>query len=371
MSGEFLRRTDWKKWTVANRKWLLPLALALLVKLFSLNSTWVEKAYSTGLYPLISRVQRFLLGWLPFSLGDLFYGFLVLYILYKTGRFFRRLFKKQFTKAYLKAQLSTFAVFALWLYVGFQMLWGLNYSRKGIAWQLQLDVKAYSNDDLAAVLSLVKAQVNANVDTTGNMSELSNKKLQFRMAMEAYTAVEKEYPFLAVSGRSVKPTLYGYIGNYLGFLGYYNPFSGEAQVNTTVPVYVQPNITCHEMAHQLGYAKENEANFVGYLAAKSAADRRFRYSAYFDLLQYAALELQVRDSALARRTLLGLHPQVRKDLAEWREFRLRHRNPIESVVMWFYGQYLKANSMPNGVSTYNEVVAWLVAYYKKYGAGKI
>ncbi len=62
-----------------------------------------------------------------------------------------------------------------------------------------------------------------------------------------------------------------WLGNYLGFTGYYNPFTGEAQVNTTVPQFLLPNIALHEMGHQIGYAKEDEANFSAYLAASMLA----------------------------------------------------------------------------------------------------
>jgi hypothetical protein len=360
-----------KNWLIRHKKWLLPFVLAILVKLFSLNSTWVEHWYATGIYPLVARLQRILLGWLPISLGDLLYGVLAVYIIYKAFRFFKRLVLRRFTRFYIKQQLLQAAVFFLWLYVGFQVLWGLNYDRKGIAWQLNLEVKKYSTEDLGTVLTLIKQRLNETVDTTGAMQQMANKQFQYKTAVRAYDEVARQYPFLRYQNRSVKSSLYGAIGNYLGFLGYYNPFSGEAQVNTTVPVFVQPNITCHEMAHQLGYAKENEANFVGYLAGKASPDQRLRYSAYFDLLQYAAIELQLRDSALARKLLLDLHPQVRKDLKEWKAFREQHKNPLEQLVMWAYGHYLKANSMPNGIATYNEVIAWLVAYYKKFGAGAI
>jgi hypothetical protein len=77
--------------------------------------------------------------------------------------------------------------------------------------------------------------------------------------------------------------LWGWLGNYVGFTGYYNPFTGEAQVNTTVPKFLQPFTASHEVAHQLGYAKEMEANFVGYLAASHSTDTLFRYSVYLDL----------------------------------------------------------------------------------------
>ena len=95
---------------------------------------------------------------------------------------------------------------------------------------------------------------------------------------------------------SVKFSFYGYLANYMGFSGYYNPFSGEAQVNTTIPRFVQPFTTCHEIGHQLGYAKEEEANFCGFLATKSSRDPAFRYSVYVDLYLYAASALYALDS---------------------------------------------------------------------------
>src|SRR5690606_40699320 len=60
-----------------------------------------------------------------------------------------------------------------------------------------------------------------------------------------------------------------------------------------------------------------------------------------------------------------LHPRIQQDFEEYRAFYRRHRNPIERVVMWGYGHYLKANNQPGGKETYNEVVAWLIAFYKK------
>lgn len=360
-------RHFWQK----NRSLLIPLLAALLIKLFSLNPALVERWYATGIYPALARVQRILLGWLPLSMGDLLYCFLAGYIIYKTFRFFRRLFKRQFTRPYVYRQLRAFVIFFAWLYTGFYLLWGLNYSRRGIAWQLQLDVQPYSTTQLAAVIEILKTRLHENAGTTGGMMEMKQKRRLFSLGAEAFAAAAEKYPFLALGGRSVKPSLFSYAGNYLGFLGYYNPFSGEAQVNTTVPVFLQPNITCHEMAHQAGYAKENEANFVGYLAARTSSDRRFRYSAYFDLFQYAYAEMTLRDTAMARQLLNGLHPQVISDTQELIRFRKAHKNPVEQLVQWLYGHYLKANSMPNGVDTYNEVVAWLIAFYKKMGADAV
>ena len=161
--------------------------------------------------------------------------------------------------------------------------------------------------------------------------------------------------------------MFSYLGDYLGYTGYYNPFTGEAQVNTTVPVFVQPFTTCHEMGHQLGYAKENEANFAGYLSGKSSGDPAFTYSVYFDLYSYGIRELYGRDSVLAKELIKRKPLQVKKDIIALRQFYTKYENPIEPYIRALYGQYLIANEQPSGMQSYNEVMAFLVAYYKKYG----
>ena len=138
-------------------------------------------------------------------------------------------------------------------------------------------------------------------------------------------------------------------------------------MNTTIPAFIQPFTTCHEIGHQLGYAKEHEANFAGYLAAKSSVDPAVRYSVYFDLYTYAAGELYIRDSTLLLPLRNRLRPDIRKDYNELREFFARYENPFEPIVRRIYGRYLRANGQPQGMMSYDEVVGWLVAYTKKYG----
>jgi hypothetical protein len=140
-----------------------------------------------------------------------------------------------------------------------------------------------------------------------------------------------------------------------------------SRVITTVPRFLEPYVTTHEMAHQLGYGKENEANFVGFLACRAYNSNVFRYSVYYDIYNYALGEVYRRDTALARAFQQKAAEQVKKDQEEFRAFYRRYKNPIEPVIMWGYGNFLKANNQPSGKRTYNEVVAWLIAYYKKFG----
>ena len=353
--------------------WVLLILMTILIKWVSWYPGWVERNYSLGVYPLISRVQRFLFGWIPFSIGDLFYGFLILIILFKSFQFFRLLFKKRLNRKYFIAALQQGIFFLLFIYVFFNLLWGLNYNRRGIAYQLQLNVKQYSLQDLDTLATAMQVRMNeyAALVSEEEQDSFNKKKVLFDAGFEAFRQAAEVYPFLAYPNKSIKPSLFSYAGNYLGFQGYYNPFSGEGQVNTTVPPVIEPFVTTHEIAHQLGYAKENEANFVGFLASKNASSTVLKYSMYFDMYRYAVGEIYRRDTALAKAYELKQHPRVVKDIAELREFFRKYKNPVEPVIMWFYGHYLKANNQPAGKRSYNEVVAWLIAYYKKFGVNAL
>jgi hypothetical protein len=350
--------------------WIFLVVLSILIKWVSWYPDWVEKNYSLGIFPWIAKAQRFLFGWLPFSVGDLFYAFLILVILYKTFQFFKAIFKKQLNRKYFITGLQQIIFFFLFVYVFFNLLWGLNYNRKGIAYQLGLNVKQYTIADLDTLTTVIQSRVNyyAGIVNEAQRDSFDNKKKLFTGAKAAFSELEKKYSFLAYHPESIKPSIYSYLGNYLGFQGYYNPFSGEGQVNTTIPHVLEPFVTTHEMAHQLGYAKESEANFVGFLACRSYESNVFRYSVYFDMYNYAISEIVHReDTALARSFQEKRHPQLVKDVKELNDFYRRYHNFIQDIVAWGYGHFLRANNQPAGKRSYNEVVAWLIAYYKKFG----
>jgi len=354
----------------AKRKivWIVLIVLALGIKLFSLFPGAVEQVYSTGLYLFIARLQRILLGWIPFSVGDLFYAAIGLWLLAGLVSFIMRIVRRRVDKEYFFGVLRRIVVFSLLLYVLFYLLWGLNYSRRGIAAQLQLKVQPYQTVELKELLVGIVDKLNSLDSVSGERRHApESKRALFAGSVQCYDLLAARDPRFAYPSPSVKPSLYSYLGNYLGFTGYYNPFSGEAQVNTAVPAFTRPYTTCHEIGHQLGYAKENEANFAGYLSARESRDPAFQYSVYFDLYLYAARELYVRDSSLVRPIKERLRPAVRKDFRELQQFFRKYENPFEPIIRRLYGRYLKANGQPQGIMTYNEVIAWILAYHKKSG----
>jgi len=369
---------------------LVLVALAAFIHIYANDSTRVENQYSTVIYPAISHILRFVFGWLPFSVGDVLYALVILWLMWKLVEVIRAIYKKRppsfppkgeemekneakFTRLVnfngIGVRFLKVARILLIIYVVFNLFWGINYNRLGIASQLQMKMEKYTPEDLKIINRLLLEKVNASKQVLVNQHIVypTNKQL-FLKAEEAYQQAEKRYPFLKYQPVSLKSSLWSWLGNYMGFTGYYNPFTGEAQVNTLVPKFLQPFTTCHEVAHQLGYAKEMEANFVGYLSATASKDTLLHYSVYLDMFMYSNRNLFATDSVTANEYRKQLSAAVKDDLKEWRAFNKKYRNSIEPVFRWIYGKYLEGNQQPQGVLSYDEVTGFIIAYYKKYGS---
>lgn len=346
------------------------LVLCVLIHIFSQYTDLVESLYSTGFYKSYSAVLRTITGKLPFSIGDIFYGVFFAWLIWKIVYRLRRFRWK--SGAIRKYPMVNFfyksLVMVSCLYIFFNISWGINYNREGISSQLELKIDKYSVDELQELNCLLAEKVVTSKQILENKQQPYPQSRQlFEGVTEAYNIAGKKYPFIVYRPPAMKPSLWDWAGNYMGFTGYYNPFTGEAQISTSVPKFLQPFIACHEAAHQAGYAKEQEANFVGYLAGSMSKDTLFQYSIYLDLFIYANRNLYKTDSATAKLYVKDLGPLVLKDLQEWREFNRRHKSFFEPAFRLLYGLFLKGNQQPQGLLSYDEVTGFMIAYYKKFG----
>lgn len=351
-----------KKWSLA----IILGFLAIAINLFSYQSGWVEEYYSAGIYPFIGAGMRRLFGWLPFSLGDILYSLVFIWLTFLLFRMIRSLFQQKTNAGKIASGLTSLINGLLLVYIYFNLFWGLNYNRLGISHQLGLQVTEQSVSKLVALTDRLIIRTNSYAAAAGRNQAMPSGKV-LATSVKNYDKLSKTYPFLEYRPRSVKRSLFGVLGNYMGYTGYYNPFTAEAQINDAVPAFLHPFVASHEIAHQLGYAKENEANFVGFLAARVSQDTAFLYSAYFEMFLYANSELFRSDSLAARKNIKRLAPEVQRDLAELRAYRIRYENPLDKLISIFYDRYLKMNQQPDGDRTYSKVVLWLLAYYDQFG----
>lgn len=353
--------------------WWLLVLLAMVIRVSDYFPQTVETYYSKGIFPYLSTIQRLLFGWVPFSLGDLFYGLILLAFFYQLGQLILGLIRRTLSRSAFAVLLQRILFLLLFGYVGFNLLWGLNYNRPALAQTLGIDVRMTSIQELDTLAMDLIRKLDETAEQVGpdQWAALQRKKRLFSSAIKSYDSYPTESISLAYKRPSIKPSLYSYPGNYLGFQGYYNPFTGEAQVNTTIPPFLEPFVTAHEVAHQLGYAREQEANFIAVLVCDQATDPAFRYSMYLDLFLYTLGEIAGQDTIRARQIKDFLPPQAKADIATYRAFIRKHRNPVEKAIMWLYGEFLRANNQPNGKFTYNEVVSWVIAYRRTFGRSSL
>lgn len=338
----------------------------LLVKLISLFPTYVEYYYSNGLYQHISKLFRMFFGWIPFSIGDIYYFLLGLLLISGLYKFIKSKFKDA------KYQLFKFGAYLSIFYFLFHFLWGLNYHRNSLYTNLALEEREYSTEELTSLtydllnkLTSVHLQIVEN-DTLKVTPPYSKSKILESTAF-AYESLSKKYPQYQYQQYSLKKSLYSLPLTYMGFSGYYNPLSGEAQVDHLVPKASLPMISCHEVAHQLGIASESEANFIGFLAATNSDDKYFNYSGYLTAFKYSVAAVYYKDSLSSKEIINKVPIGIMKNIEESQEFWQSYQNDLEPFFKLFYDNYLKANQQKDGMKGYSRMVNLLTAYHQKNG----
>ncbi len=351
------------------QRFIVYVCVIAFIQLFSGHPKWVETYYSTLIYPYISLVLRFSTGWLSISIGDLLYVFCILSFVYYLYKRIKRFRKQQLNWQICLQAIFSFLNFLCIVYIVFNFLWGLNYRREGIATQLNIQSnETYTTSDLQNLTCDLLEAINAARLALGDsLISYPTHEQSFSMCEDAYQAISTKIPFFSYKIPSVKSSLLTEVVSNAGYAGYFNPFTGEAQINTDLPEFVIPFVAAHEMAHQLGYASESEANFVSYLVCSQSSNKWLRYSALFELFSIANNELLETDFWAAVLNLKTLHPLVKRDKRIYRNYLLGKQSYIEPVMKNMYHQYLKANAQQSGIDSYNEVTAWVIAYTKKYG----
>lgn len=341
---------------------LLPVQILLVLWLAG-HPMWVEEHYSNGLYPFLSRGLRYLLGWIPFSVGDLLYTALGLFALRHILKNRKAIAQRPLDFAKGVGALLSLAYFA------FHLLWGLNYYRQPIGWKLGISGE-YTQEELVALTIRLADSTNhyqrlLTGDSLRPVHIPYSKGEIYAMTEQAYGALEGTYPFFAYRGPSIKASLYSLPLTLMGYSGYLNPFTNEAQVNGLVPPFRLPSISGHEVGHQLGYSAEGATNFIGYLVTSNSPDPYFRYSAQSHALGYCLGDLYQRDPELHGRILASLNPGVRENYAELINFWKKYQNPMEPIFKAVFDTFLKANNQKEGIKSYNAMVGLLINLQKK------
>ncbi|PID71084.1 MAG: amino acid permease [Flavobacteriales bacterium] len=337
----------------------------LLIHLLARHPQTVEKYYSNFFYIGISKFLRFIFGWIPFSVGDVLIAILIGMAIYKLIKIIR-----QKPKISLYGLFKYMAILSV-IYFIFNIMWGLNYYRQSFEDKLGLTKDSITIFDLELLANkMIDRTKSIQLELVENDSIPVNIPYNHshiaRFTTEAYKQNRfKNYRDI-LTRVSSKKSLFSLPLSYMGFAGYLNPITGEAQLNSKIPNVIQPAVSCHETAHQLGIASEDEASFLGFMVAAHSDNLYFKYSAYFYALQRVLQAIYLRDEAKFEAIAATLPKGIKKDMANVKSFWQSYKNPTRPVFNVIYDTFLKANRQKEGLKSYSKVVDLLVAYNQKY-----
>ncbi|MGB0981551.1 MAG: DUF3810 domain-containing protein [Winogradskyella sp.] len=349
-----------------NKKLGLVIFLVIQVFLISILKNYpefVEQFYSNGLYVYVSKLMRYTFGWLPFSVGDIFYALAVIYIIRWLIINRKRIVTD--TKNWLLDIGATLSI----AFFAFHLLWGLNYYRLPLHKTLQIEPDYTTEALILFTKRLIKKSNTLQQELSNNNDTLKielpyTTSRIFDHIKNGYDALTQTYPHLNYQPTSLKKSVFSTPIVYAGFSGYINPFTNEAQVSGLVPVYKFPTTACHEAAHQLGYAAENEANFIGSLAAIANKDLYFKYSGYTFMLRHCLIQMYYKDPENFECLLSTINVGIIKNYDDVHNFWMGYQNAMEPYFEKTFDSFLKANNQHNGIKSYSYVVALLVNYFE-------
>ena len=334
--------------------------LIIFINSIETGNTFVEKYYSGYLYQHISEKVRILTGWINLPVGDLLYLTLIIYLIYFI------FFKTQKIKDII---IETGSICFLLTFL-FYFLWGFNYKRIAIIDHLELDGNFEKNQLEIFTENLIKEINEKHVELFKNESTKPKNIYDFYESV----SISKNNPSnlkkvlspsvfdLDYKNISVKKSLFSLPLSYMGFSGYINPFTNEANINYKIPPNSLLFVINHEIAHQIGFATEKDANFISYLMLVNSDNEYLKFCGLSYALRLCLSELSKIDENKFKELIGLVNDGIIKDFADTSSFWEEYEGKIEDISKKGYDIYLKQNNIKSGIKNYNESISLILNF---------
>ena len=308
---------------------------------------------------------------LPLSVAELLIGLAVIavliYIIYTIIKLIRcggRLKR-------LYAAVINLLAAGLAVYAGFCMLWGVYYYGDDFMTRSGLKNDNISVEQLETVTEYFAALVNeysSQVPRDADGNYVADRDAILRRSNEVYANIEETLPCLSGPAVRAKGVYFSRVMSYTDFTGFFFPFTAEANVNTDFPPALFASTVAHELAHQRGVAKEQEANFAAVLASLEYGDAEYCYSACVLAYTHLGNALYSADYDAWKSIYLTLNEDVRRDFDANREYWAQFETPVQKVSNTVYEGFLHSYDQTMGLKSYGACVDLLVNYYYEQAA---
>ena len=302
---------------------------------------------------------------LPFSLAE---WVLIMspVILFFVVRYAMRNFADNWhdTLVFCGAIVSVLAIF----FTSFTLTFAAAYRGTRLDQKLGIDRREVSADELYECALILAERVNAEAKAVAferggaSIMPYSYDEMNDEL-IEAYARACEKYDFLQSLDSDLKPVMLSPLMSYTHITGVYSFFTGEANINVAFPDYTVPYTAAHELAHQRGIAREDEANFMAFLVSLESDDAYIRYSAYLNLYEYVSNALYSASPTLWSEVHSTLSVSVRYEMQSYAEFYSKYRDSVASEVSEAVNNTFLTIQGTEGTRSYGMVVDLAVAYY--------
>lgn len=361
---------------------ILLMPISLLISLIVNNNEWIaEYVFARGVYKYLSQFLSIITGLVPISLMEMSIYLLIILALISLFYIIIKRFNKTEENNNQKEKsanilINVGCVFSVLIFL-FTIFAGTNYHRYPFSKLSHMEVEDSSIEELYLLnvylanqaynfreeLELEKELINeSGLVRTDSMGwrELTN------IGKDAYDNISEHYPFLAGKYGRPKQILNSKLMSRMEITGIFFPFTLEANINTHAPDYTSPVTITHEMAHQRGFMREDEANYIGFLACMYSENLLYQYSGTMLALTHAGNALYREAPELYHKSRGLFHEGMKADLRESSDYWSQFNDTVISTVSTKMNDtYLKANKQEEGVKSYGRMVDLLLAGFKR------
>ncbi|MGN0485206.1 MAG: DUF3810 domain-containing protein [Lachnospiraceae bacterium] len=378
---------DWrssnKQQIVQKRRRYILWGVLLLLTIVLNVVAWISKGfcdwYTTHLFPVWENTFGRIMSLIPFTVGEMLLYLLVFAII--VGLFLLILFAVFFYDTRIRHVAKCWWNGIAWAFNILLLLQTLNgsilYHCTGISANVDGEIDQ-KQEKLFALYNHVAESANALSDQferDENGFLTVNRELFDETAHRAMTGISHAYPQLSGYYPQVKPMLASSGMCQKDLKSVYLGFSMEAAYNTRMYVVNEPYAICRGLAYAKGYMREDEVDFLAYVACVQSPDPFFKYSGYVSMIDVIAEEIQETCgwSKEVQAKLTKLNTQVQTDnifLTQqmWDEVndkRLFNTERMQKMFRTFSNGFLYLEGVKNGMDTKEADVNLLLDHYEK------
>lgn len=309
--------------------------------------------FNIRISPIFRGALGYLTCWFPFSFAETFLLFmpvtLVAVIAFVVPR---ASVNGRATVRYITSLLSIIAL----LYSVFVLMFAQGYRGTSLADKLGIEERNITVDELYEAAEILTEKVNGITDEitfkrdSSSIMPYSYREMSDKL-VDAFNSLADKYDFIPKLYVGVKQIMLSKPMTYTHISGVYSFYTGEANINTNFPDYTIPYTAAHELSHQRGITREDEANFMAFLVCMESDDPYIRYSGYQCLLEYLMSDMYRADKSRYSQWLVTLDPEVKNEMAAYSEFFKKYENNVATKVTSKVNDvYLKSQGTQGSVS---------------------